>query len=108
MDVKVTGRTVTATIELDEGRPTSTRKSTIMFTTNGYVPIANGMRISINIIAPNEKNDKDDKNHGNHENNENDEFDNDNGRRADAPPGTRRKRSAYREGVRAQPERPGS
>ena len=55
MDVKVNGRTVTATIHLDEGRPASTRKSTILYTTNGYVPIEKGMRISINIIAPNDK-----------------------------------------------------
>ena len=108
VDVKVNGRTVTATIQLDEGRPAATRKSTIMFTTNGYVPIGNGMRISINIIAPNDKNDKNDKNHRNHKNNENDEPDGDSGRRADTPPGTGRKGSACREGVRAQPERPGS
>ena len=55
MEVSVNGKTVTATIQLDEGRPAATRKSTIMFTTNGYVPIGNGMRISINIIAPNDK-----------------------------------------------------
>lgn len=96
MDVKVNGKTVTATIHLDEGRPASTRKSTIMFTTNGYVPIANGMRISINIIAPNDKNE------------ENDEPEDDSGHRADTPPGTGRKCRAYSEGVRAQPERPGS
>jgi len=55
VDVKVNGKTVTAVIHLDEGRPASTGKSTILYTTNGYVPIGKGMRISINIIAPNDK-----------------------------------------------------
>ena len=57
MDVKVNGKTVTATIHLDEGRPASTGKSTILYSTNGYIPIGEGMRISINIIAPNDKDD---------------------------------------------------
>ncbi|UCG52849.1 MAG: hypothetical protein JSW58_04655 [Candidatus Latescibacterota bacterium] len=61
MKVKVNGNTVTATIELREGRPSSTGKSTILFTTGGYVPIAEGMRISINIIAPNDKDDRETK-----------------------------------------------
>jgi hypothetical protein len=93
VDVKVNGKTVTATIHLDEGRPTATRKSTILFTTNGYVPIGKGMRISVNIIALNDKSD--------------DEPKRKNGDRSDTKPDKNRNCCARREGVRAQPERPG-
>jgi hypothetical protein len=93
VDVKVNGRIVTATIHLDEGRPASTRKSTILYTTNGYVPIEKGMRISINIIAPNDKEGgASKKGNGDRANTESDKLTN---------------RCARREGARAQPERPG-
>ena len=104
MDVKVNGRTVTATIHLDEGRPASTRKSTILYTTNGYVPIGKGMRISINIIAPNDKiGDTPKEKNGARADNNSEKNDD----RRDAKPDKNKNRCARREGARAQPERPG-
>ena len=111
MDVKVDGRTVTATIHLDEGRPASTRKSTILFTTNGYVPIEKGMRISINIIAPNDKADNEtmSKNGGSTAAGQK----NGSGTKVKSKKDTHAAHDedndccARREGARAQPERPG-
>jgi hypothetical protein len=52
VDVTVDVNKVSATIDLGEGRPTSNGKSQLLFSTEGYVRLENGMRISINIVAP--------------------------------------------------------
>jgi len=53
VEVKVSGKKVTITFELQPPRPSSTGKTNIVFTTGGYVPVSGtDMRVNLTAIAP--------------------------------------------------------
>ena len=53
MEIKVEGHTLTITCPLGSGVPSSTGKSRIMATTNGFVPAGNSdLKVSLNVIKP--------------------------------------------------------
>lgn len=53
MDIKIDGRKVVVTFNLQEPRPSSSGKSDLLYSTGGFVPI-NGtdMRINLTVIKP--------------------------------------------------------
>lgn len=56
MNVKVNGKQITITFELQPARPSSTGKTNIVFTTGGYKPITDtDMRINLTVTTPRTK-----------------------------------------------------
>ncbi len=54
MEVKLVGKKLTITMEVSTGIPSSTGKSMVVATTNGFVAIPDSdLKISVNVIKPN-------------------------------------------------------
>ena len=53
MDIKITGNTLTITCTIGSGVPSSSGKSLVVATTNGFVAVADSdLRVSLNVIKP--------------------------------------------------------
>ena len=53
MDIKVEGDKLTITCTISSGVPSSTGKSLVVATTNGFVAVAGSdIRVSLNVIKP--------------------------------------------------------
>lgn len=53
MDIKVENNTLTITCPLGSGVPSSTGKSLVVATTNGFVAVAGSdLKVSLNVIKP--------------------------------------------------------
>ena len=53
MDIKVTGNTLTITCTIGSGVPSSSGKSLVVATTNGFVAVADSdIKVSLNVIRP--------------------------------------------------------
>ena len=53
MDIKVEGNTLTITCPLGGGVPSSSGKSLVVCSSNGFIPVPESdLRLSINIIKP--------------------------------------------------------
>ena len=50
MEVSIKGDNVALTFTLDTGHPSSTGKSTIRYTTGGYVAVGGNLLASVNVI----------------------------------------------------------
>ena len=50
MDASVKGESIALSFKLEKGRPSSTGKSTVRYTTGGYVSLGNNLRVSVNVI----------------------------------------------------------
>lgn len=53
MDIKVQGNTLTITCPLGSGVPSSSGKTLIVATTNGFMPVeGSDLKVSLNVIKP--------------------------------------------------------
>jgi len=53
MEIKVEGNTLTITATISSGVPSSSGKSLVVATTNGFIPVANSdLKVSLNVIKP--------------------------------------------------------
>jgi len=53
MEIKVDGSTLTITATISSGVPSSSGKSLVVATTNGFVPVENSdLKVSLNVIKP--------------------------------------------------------
>ena len=53
MEIKITGDKLTITATLSDGVPSSTGKTLVVATTNGFVAVADSdIRVSLNVIKP--------------------------------------------------------
>ena len=53
MEIKLTGDKLTITCTIGSGVPSSSGKSLIVATTNGFVPVADSdIKVSLNVIKP--------------------------------------------------------
>ena len=50
MEASVKGDSVALTFKLEKGRPSSTGKTTLRYTTGGYVSMGSNLRVSVNVL----------------------------------------------------------